>query len=109
MARKSITLCGITFENDGKCDKVRVIPGSYNWDEINSVYARPSQSKVYIWHTWCEWVDEMSKKGYDVSIKISSHNCMFFSISGSIVFSDGRKAAIWITHAHNRIYFESED
>lgn len=109
MTKKTIELCGITFENCGKCDKVRVIPGSYAYDAIYSVYGRPSQSKVYIWHTWCEWVDEMNKKGYNVSIQISSHNCMFFSISGSIVFTNGRKAAIWITHANNRIYFESED
>lgn len=100
---RTIVLCGEIFEvHKSNANNVAPITG-YNWDEIFDVYGRPSTYKVDIWHYWCRWCNDMNKSGYKCGIEISSHNCNFFTISGS-VRKDDEVIDIWITARHNRAY-----
>lgn len=74
-----------------------------NRNEIFSVYGRPSYTKIDIWNYWCTWCEGLNSQGIQCGIEISSHNCNFFSITGSIVL-DGEVCDLWITYAHNRLF-----
>lgn len=100
---KYTNLAGINFEEHiSRNYPVAPITG-YNRDEIFEHYGRPSKTKVSIWNDWCDWCDEMNKLGYSCGIEISSHNCYFFTIAGS-VRKDGEVIDLWITAKHNRMY-----
>ena len=100
---KYTKLAGISFEeHTSRNHSVAPITG-YNRDEIFECYSRPSQTKVSIWNSWCNWCDEMNKLGYSCGIQIKSHNCSFFTITGS-VRKDDEVIDLWITLMHNRMY-----
>lgn len=100
---KTINFAGVTFElHDSKMHPVAPITG-YNYHEIYEVYDRPSDAKVSIWHDWCKWVNAMRDAGYECGIQIESHNCMFFTITGSVRTGE-HTYNLWITAAHNRCY-----
>lgn len=75
-------------------------PREYGWDEdeIFDVYGRPSCTKVSIWKSWVEWA-----RNNGAMLKISSHNCNFFSIEG-IARKDGQPYFLRITARHYRAY-----
>ena len=73
------------------------------YDEIESVYGRPSASKVGIWHSWCDWCYELNKNGNPCELWIESHNCMMFSIGGKVQYG-GHVYRLWITRDHNRAF-----
>lgn len=105
MAKKTIELCGETFEViNSNMHPVAPITG-YDFDQIYKAYARPSVSKIYTWRYWCRWVDEMRESGYKCGIEISSHNVFQFSIAGSIRKDETDEVYdIVITKEHNRLY-----
>lgn len=73
------------------------------YDEIESVYGRPSKTKVGIWHSWCDWCYELNENGNPCELWIASHTCMTFSIGGKVQY-DGHVYELWITKCHNRAY-----
>ena len=102
---KTITINGVTFElyDDGRLDTGKIYNGAF-YDEIMSVYGKPSIYKVKSWHAWCEWAYECMRLGIDAMLEISSHNCMMYSITGAIRDTDGTKYELWITRDHNRAF-----
>jgi hypothetical protein len=104
---RTITINGVEFELH-KSDGYPVAPiTGCNEDEIFEVYGRPSPTKVAIWKDWCEWCYEVNKiSTLECGIEISGHNCMQFSIIGSVRNKELGDATIdlWITHYHNRAY-----
>lgn len=67
--------------------------------EIYKVYGKPSDAKQWIWFDWCHWA-----KRNNAQLKIAGHSCMFFSISGYIIDTDGTRYELFITASHNRAY-----
>lgn len=100
---KYVELGGISFEeHTSKMHPVAPITGCHR-DEIFEHYGKPSQTKISIWNGWCDWCDKMNKLGYKCGIQIESHNCNFFTITGS-VRKDDETLDLWITASHNRLY-----
>lgn len=93
-----LTIGGERFELCGTTEGSKDFYKGASWDEIESVYGRPSDTKVAIWHDWCKWAYDN-----DASLDICSHSCMFFSISGKVKH-DEKVYALYITYAHNRAY-----
>lgn len=105
MKKQRISLGGQSFEVSKMDSKLaRGIQGC-DHNEIYSVYARPSSTKVAIWEQWCKWCNYMNDSGlFECGIHIQGHNSNFFSIGGYVVdVTDGTVYALYITHAHNRI------
>ena len=102
---KLVTINGVKFElyDDGRVDDGTCMNGA-TYDEIYSVYDRPSQTKVSTWRAWCEWVYQLHKNCVDAGIVISSHNTMMYSIYGEVRREDGTKYELWITRDHNRAF-----
>lgn len=107
---KTMTVNGVTFEIN-KCSISRTLStwdlmDGCEWDSIKSVYNRPSDTKVAIWHDWCRWCNEILDNGGHCSIHISSYTCNFFTISGCVanVDTNYEYLPIMITYAHNRIF-----
>lgn len=74
-----------------------------DYDEIKSVYGRPSEFKIDIWHEWCEWCYDLNKNGMTCELWIDSHSCFSFSIRGRVQYN-GHVYKLWITRDHNRAY-----
>ena len=102
--RKTISINGIEFElyKPDSCIGVRFVSGAV-YDEIYEVYDRPSYYKVEVWHEWCRWCFACCHGDIPCTLRISSHNCMQFSISGFVLF-EGHTYKIWITRNHNRAF-----
>lgn len=101
---KLLEINGIAFEcTKSHLHPVAPITTGCNRNEIHEVYDRPSHIKELIWYEWCNWCDQLNANGAQCGIEISSHNCNFFSISGSLRIN-GKCYGLWITRAHNRIY-----
>lgn len=102
---KNVVINGVSFElyDDGRIDDTSCIYGA-NYDEIYSVYERPSYIKVNSWKSWCDWVYECNQNGIDAGMNISSHNHMMYSIYGEVRMEDGTKYELWITRDHNRAF-----
>ena len=102
--KKQYIAIGTTFERRfelcGEVSRVSIDPREYGWndDEIFDVYGRPSCTKVSIWKSWVEWA---RKSG--AMLKISSHNCNFFTIEG-MATKDGQPYFLRITASHHRAY-----
>ena len=88
------------FELCGEVSRVSINPLEYGWDEdeIFDVYGRPSCTKVSIWKSWIEWA-----RNSGAMLKISSHNCNFFTIEG-IARKDDQSYFLRITARHYRAY-----
>lgn len=100
---KYTNLAEVPFEDHiSRNHPVAPITG-YNRNEIFECYAKPSKIKVSIWNSWCDWCDDIKELGYECGIEISSHNCNFFNITGSLR-KDGEVIDLWITAKHNRMY-----
>lgn len=103
MTRKDIAI-GTTsaerFELCGQVSWASINSLDYGWDddEIFDAYGRPSCTKVSIWKSWVEWA-----RNNDAMLKISSHNCNFFTIEG-IAMEDGQLYFLRITARHHRAY-----
>ena len=80
------------FELCGEVSRVSINSLEYG------VYGRPSCTKVSIWKSWVEWA-----RNNDATLKISSHNCNFFTIEG-IARKDGQPYFLRITASHYRAY-----
>lgn len=108
MSRKNIEINDIMFElyeaKDAHTSDFYRSNVGCNIDEIFECYGRPSSTKVSIWADWCEWCREINESGGLCHIKISSHNCMMFSITGFVIDSNDNKFLLWITRDHNRAY-----
>ncbi len=102
---KNIVINGVTFElyDDGRIDDGVCRIGAC-YDDIYTVYDRPSQAKVNSWHSWCNWIDELRNKCLDAGMVITSHNTMMYSIYGEVRDTDGTKYELWITRDHNRAF-----
>lgn len=76
------------------------------YDQIYSVYNRPSCTKVSIWHSWCKWLYQVMNNGGTGYLTIASHNCHFFTIEGWVANDETESECvpIYITYAHNRAY-----
>lgn len=108
MKNKELTINGVRFEVCGECNALADYKGAV-YDEIYSVYKKPSDAKVSIWHDWCDWcyrINEMHPdcNAFECGLHISSNTCMFFSIKGYVRMNDGTMYRLWITQAHNRAY-----
>ena len=88
------------FELCGQVSRASINPLEYGWndDEIFDAYGRPSCTKVSIWKSWVEWARNNGAK-----LKISSHNCNFFTIEG-IARKDDQPYFLRITARHYRAY-----
>ena len=88
------------FELCGEVSRDSINSLEYGWDkdEIYRAYGRPSCTKVSIWHSWVDW----ARKSYAM-LKISSHNCNFFTIEG-IARQDDQPYFLRITARHYRAY-----
>lgn len=81
-----------------------------NRNEIYEAYGVCSRTKIDIWHSWCDWCEELNKQpNIECGIQIESHNGYQFTISGSIrvTWNEGdlpKVYDIYITKAHNRLY-----
>ena len=102
---KNLVINDVTFElyDDGRIDDGTCRIGAC-WDDIYSIYGRPSQAKVSSWHSWCAWIDELRNKCLDAGMVITSHNTMMYSIYGEVRDTDGTKYELWITRDHNRAF-----
>ena len=64
--------------------------------ELSDVYARPSTTKISIYHSWCNWF--IHQGGF---CSVRSHNCNFFTLEGYIYGEDGQQYYTVITPANN--------
>ena len=74
-----------------------------DYDEIKSVYGRPSEFKINIWRFWCEWCYNLNKHGMPCELWIAGHTGFSFSIGGKVKYN-GHVYNLWITRDHNRAY-----
>lgn len=105
MKRQTLTINSVEFELF-KADagaSVNFHGTGATYDEIESVYDRPSKIKVGIWHSWRDWCYELNENGNPCELWIASYNCMAFSIGGKVQY-DGHVYELWITKCHNRAY-----
>ena len=108
MKRQTLTINSVEFEvfkvAAGVSVKFTGFTGKgTDYDEIKSAYGRPSDTKVIIWHSWCDWCRETNKNGIPCELWIESHNCMKFSIGGKVQYG-GHVYKLWITKGHNRAF-----
>ena len=108
MKRQTLTINSVEFEVFKVAAGVSVKFTGFtdkgtDYDEIKSAYGRPSDTKVIIWHSWCDWCYELNKNGNPCVLWIASHNCMAFSIGGKVQY-DGHVYRLWITRDHNRAF-----
>ena len=64
---------------------------------IFEAYGRPSDRKIAIWESWCEWARIVEKDGHQVNIGIVSRNTNFFTIEGTILTDGGELYGFHIT------------
>lgn len=105
MKRQTLTINGVEFELF-KADagaSVKFNGTGADYDEIKSVYGRPSELKVNIWRTWCNWCFELNASDNPCELWIAGHNCFSFTIDGKVQYN-GHVYQLWITRAHNRAY-----
>ena len=105
MKKGIVRINGIEFElfKADAGESVKFNGTGADYDEIKSVYGRPSEFKINIWHFWCEWCYTLNQNGIPCTLEIGSHNCMQFSINGKVKFG-GQVYSLWITRDHNRAY-----
>ena len=100
---KTLTINGIIFElHTSRMHNVAPITGCHR-DEIFEVYGKPSVYKVGVWNNWCDWCRQVNNLGYECGIQIESHNCNFFTITGSLRMNE-EVYDLYITRSHKRIY-----
>ena len=100
----TIVINGVAFElkHGDSFDSVNFVSGAV-YNEINKVYGHPSDAKVRVWHSWCDWCFNNIENGIPCTLDIASHNCNMFSISGKINY-EGHVYRLWITIDHNRAF-----
>ena len=105
MKKGIVRINGIEFELF-KADagaSVKFTGTGADYDEIKSVYGRPSEFKINIWHFWCEWCYKLNKNGMPCELWIATHTGFSFSIGGKVQY-EGHVYDLWITRDHNRAY-----
>lgn len=96
-----IELNGKGFTLDTKDTVHRMIIG---YNDIYSVYGRPSEHKIAIWCNWERWFNDN-----DGNCTVYSHNCNFFTIEGYVRDSiSGNLYYCYITHANNKCWLVEE-
>lgn len=105
MKRQTLTINSVEFElfKAAAGVSVKFTGKGTDYDEIKSAYGRPSDTKVTIWHSWCDWCRESNKNGIPCELWIESHTCMTFSIGGTVQYG-GHVYKLWITKGHNRAF-----
>lgn len=108
MKRQTLTINSVEFELFKPAAGVSVKFTGFtgkgtDYDEIKSVYGHPSDTKVSIWHSWCDWCRESNKYGIPCELWIESHTCMMFSIGGKVQYG-GHVYKLFITKGHNRAF-----
>ena len=104
MKRQTLTINGKAFELfKSNLNETESFTNGAAYDEIYEAYGRPSNIKVSIWHSWCDWCRELNQNGIPCELWIESHNSMAFSIGGKVKFG-GRVYKLWITKCHNRAF-----
>ena len=102
--KRTIVINGVAFElkREDFCGSVNFVSGAA-YDEIKEVYVRPSDAKLSIWHSWCDWCFHNIENGIPCTLEIAGHNSNMFSISGKINY-DGHVYRLWITKCHNMAF-----
>lgn len=108
---KYVSIYGVSFEviKPRKYDYSKVWESIFNLDNcrtLNECYARPSETKVNIYHFWREWFKDNSRYDDDVDFSqfggVSSYNTFSFSLRGIIVYK-GIRYVVEITPYHYRL------
>ena len=92
-----IDLNGEKFEN--RTNKAHTAI-SNRYSSIYTAYVNPSNTKMRIWEEWKKWAyDLKTTHPYieDIDLYITGRNAMQFSIGGSIYYTSGDIAHIYIT------------
>lgn len=104
MKRKTLEINGETFELfKSNLNEAESFTNGAVYDAIYEAYGRPSDAKVRVWHSWCDWCYTLNQNGIPCTLEIGSHNSMQFSIYGKVKFG-GQVYSLWITRDHKRAY-----
>ena len=96
-----VKINGVTFEAKHG-ERIYHIPELTGATRLDEVYGRYSYNKEAVYDEWNKFYNEM-KDADHCSFKISSHNCMIFTLN--MVVYDKERNQYWflyITPAHNR-------
>ena len=103
MKRKTVEICGKTFNKVKAWDVKRPTFEQWYYKDIFSAYDKPSQEKINAFNHWRGWIYQVSRNCIECGMWISSRNRYTFTLTGYIEMND-KTYGFYITKTRQEIW-----